>query len=99
MTRIDLSALVEKRFVRLGEQYTRRKSQAESCVDAWHWATRPVWDLNPPYFEMNGEKPGRNLPAKPAQLNGAFSYGTDSSGRIVVERQYSEFGRYERFFD
>lgn len=96
---MDLVSAVEKRFARLSSEYKRWKSLAEKQVDLWHWATKEVWNLNPLYFEMNQERPGRSLAAKPTRLKEAFSYGTDSTGRVAVERQYTEVGPYERFFD
>jgi hypothetical protein len=96
---MDMAALVEKRFARLRAQYSQRKSLAESQAETWYWATREVWDLNPLYFEMNGARPGQKLSAKPARLDGAFAYATDASGRIVIEREYSDFGPSERFID
>jgi hypothetical protein len=96
---MNLMALAEQRFAQRGAKYKRRKAQAESRVADWHWATKHVWNLNPLYFEMNKDRPGRALAAKPARLNGALCYDTDKSGRIVVEREYTEVGPYERFYD
>ncbi len=95
----SLAILAERAFGTLAKQYAQRKSRAESQVAARHWATKPVWNLNPLYFEMHGERPGRNLQGKPASLNRAFSYGTDTSGRVVVEYLHSEFGPYAKFYD
>jgi hypothetical protein len=95
-------ALAEQRFAQRGAQYKRRKAQAESRVADWHWATKHVWNLNPLYFEMNKDRPGRALAAKPARLNGVLCYGADKSGRIVVERDYSLYEGFEpneQFYD
>src|SRR5438874_489223 len=96
---MDLAEKAEKRFVTLGRQYAKRKEYAESLVHSWHWATKEVWHLNPLYFEMNAERPGRELATKPSAAKLSFSYGTDESGRIVVERRHTEYGDYEQFYD
>lgn len=98
---MHLLALVEKLFASVAAQYMARKKLAESLVCSWHWATGPVWDLNPIYFEMNSERPGRELKEKPSGKDEFFSYGTDASGRIVVEREHSatRAGNKEKFYD
>jgi hypothetical protein len=98
---MDLSELVEKRFLNLANEYADRKNIAESLVSSWHWATVPVWDLNTLYFEMNSESPGRELKEKPSGKDEFFSYGTDASGRIVVEVEHSatRAGNKEKFYD
>jgi hypothetical protein len=95
---MDLLATAQKRFARLAGQYRARKAQAESLVRSWSWATKEVWHINPLYFEMNGERPGRRLNKKPAG-RAFYSFGFDDSGRMVVQRRHNEFGCYETFYD
>lgn len=96
---MDLFAAVEKRFARLARQYKDRKALAESHVCSWAWATKQVWHMNPLHFEMNAERPGRPFKKKPAAWKRTFSYGTDDSGRVVVERDPTALGCYETFYD
>ena len=91
--------MAEMRFARLARQYKDRKALAESLVCSWAWATKAIWHLNPLYFEMNGDRPGRPFKKKPSAWRSTFSYGTDDSGRIVVEREPTDFGSYETFYD
>lgn len=81
--------------------YAKLKTAAESRVVRWQWATFAIHSYKPAHFEISKKRKGRVLPSEPANpISGAHGYGFDSQGRVVVERQQTEFpGRvYETFF-
>jgi hypothetical protein len=81
--------------------YAKLKAAAEAAVVRWEWATFVVHSYEPAYFEISKVTQGRILPSEPAEpISGAHGYGFDAHGRVVVERQQTEFvGRvYETFF-
>lgn len=89
---------MEAAFAKLHTQYRSRKKAAEGMVHEWKWATASRYDLRPLYFERHGWAPGRTIRQIPSDKNGYVSYGIDSSGAVMVERQFNEFGCYESFF-
>jgi hypothetical protein len=82
------------------ERYGALKADAEASVVRWQWATFAIHSYKPADFEISKMKKGRPLPAEPSPpKSGAHGYGFDDEGRVVVERQQTEFpGRcYETF--
>jgi hypothetical protein len=55
-------------------------------------------DIQPLHFEQHGFAPGRRLKQEPADRRNRVACGFDSDGRVVVERQFNEFGCYETFY-
>jgi hypothetical protein len=81
--------------------YAPLKAAVEAEVVHWRWATTSMHSYEPAYFEINKFNKGQPLAAEPTELtSGVHGYGFDTRGRIVVERQQTEFaGRvYETFF-
>ena len=96
---MDLLSQAERGFARLTEQYEQRNELAANLVRNWEWATKAFWNLNPIYFEMNSERPGRRLAKEPTSKRDSYCCGIEAAGRIVVERQASEYGDNETFYD
>lgn len=90
---------LEKQFRRSRRDYDRRKAVAESRVVEWRWATKPFWNINPIYFELDASRPGRPLKEEPANRVGKSCIGLDDRGRVVVEREYDGIGPEETFYD
>lgn len=86
-------------FAVLASEYRLRKALAERAVRDWRWATSSWFDLRPLYFESNGWPHGRAVRHQPAHREGCVCCGFDSTGRVVVERQFNRFGCYETFFN
>jgi hypothetical protein len=82
-------------------RYAQLKAAADASVVRWQWATFALHSYKPAYFEISKMTPGRPLKAEPVPpKSGAHGYGFDAEGRVIVERQQTEFlGRcYETFF-
>ena len=90
---------IESAFESLASEYPFRKKLAENQVLEWHWATFTWFDLRPLHFERCGIRPGRRLRRAPADRYGRNYYGLDQKGRVVVERDFNEFGFYETFYN
>lgn len=88
----------EAAFAVLATEYDSRKQLAEQQVEEWKWATWHVFDPKPLYQERTGYAPGRLLKKEPSEKLNCMEYGFDQEGRIVVARQYSDFGFYETFY-
>lgn len=83
------------------DRYAELKAAAEARAVRWQWATFAVHSYKPADFEISKMTKGRWLKAEPSPpTSGAHGYGFDADGRVVVERQQTEFpGRfYETFF-
>lgn len=80
--------------------YGEIKRDAESKVVRWEWATSDLFSYEPAYFEINKYRRGRTITGEPDPLlEGVCGYGFDAGGRVVVERQQTEFpGRYYETF-
>lgn len=90
---------LESAFKGLKGQYPQRKALAEKTVHEWRWATWCWFEIQPLYFERHGFTPGRKLRQEPPNLKGHVQCGLDQMGRVVVEREYNEFGFYETFYN
>lgn len=90
---------VETNFAKLHSEYQMRKNSSEALVIEWRWYTWCWFDIRPLHFERNGWAPGRRLGKIPAHPSGSVENGFDAQGRVVVERQFNEFGYYETFYD
>jgi hypothetical protein len=91
----------EKAFRMLRKGYVARKETAEKRVVQWMYSKRSLPDPRPLYDEECGWPPGLPLKTKPASLKNICVSGIDDAGRVVVERQHTEFVRqfYETFTD
>lgn len=81
--------------------YSGLKRDAESRVVRWEWATFKRYSFEPGHFEIEKVKKGKVLKSEPKPpVSGTHGYGFDAEGRVVVERQQTEFtGRqYETFY-
>jgi hypothetical protein len=70
-------------------------------VVRWEWWTWVAYSYEPAYFELAKESRGHPLDAEVGPTtHGAHGYGLDGEGRVVIERENTEFpGRYyETFF-
>lgn len=91
---------LSKAFAKLKDQYEDRKQTAESQVCSWHWATAPIWNIEPLYYYTYVDAPGRELKKAPAPGKIGYTCGKDLHGRIVVERCVAKAGYYfERYYD
>lgn len=79
---------LEQRFVGLAAGYEQAKADAEGRVSSWKWFRSNALDLRPFYFEREGWKPGTPLRHRPNRLRNTVEYGFDTSGNVVVERDY-----------
>jgi hypothetical protein len=95
---LDTFAQLESAFAALGGAYRSRKEAAEKLVLDWQWGTWRWLDILPLYFERHGFAPGRRLKQEPADRRNRVACGLDGDGRVVVERQFNEFGCYETFY-
>lgn len=68
------------------------RAASEAAVQRWAWASGPRPTIEPFYFERHGFSPGK-LIAKPraAPPAGVHAYGYDAAGRVVLEREYTEW--------
>lgn len=89
----------EAAFRAMGKQYHARKKAAESLVVRWVWSKRYLFSIQPMHAETSDCSYGRPLAKAPTQKKDHFETGYDEAGRVVVERQYAERGRYETFYD
>jgi hypothetical protein len=96
---VNVLSEVEAAFAALDGEFHTRKKAAEKAVRSWQWATWCWFDIKPLHFERSGLKPGRPLRQEPADRRNCVACGLDRDGRVVVERQFNEFGFYETFYD
>lgn len=94
---LELS-ITETAFAGLAAEYHSRKELAEQQVVEWKWESWHMFNPKPLYFERSGHAPGRPLKLKPTDKNNRIEYGLDEERRIVVTRQYNQFGFYETFY-
>ena len=90
---IELAAAVD--------QYSRLKTSWEANVCQWEWSSSlPRYELDPLYFFNDSVRRGRPTKKQPRITKGKHQYGFDSLGRIVVEREHTNFADrfYERFY-
>jgi hypothetical protein len=90
---------VEAAFAALRREYRPRKGRAEGAVCEWVWSTSSWYDPRPLHFERNGWPRGRRLREEPTNRYGRVQCGFDDDGRVVVEREYTEYGFYETFYE
>jgi hypothetical protein len=96
---MDTLTEVEAAFAALGGEFHARKKAAEKAASTWQWASWCWFDIKPLHFERSGSKPGRPLRQEPSDRRNCVACGLDREGRVVVERQFNEFGFYETFYD
>jgi hypothetical protein len=77
---------LDARFHRLAVEYDVRKAEAEQQVVSWEWASNSRYDPRPLYYERHRFPRGRLL-----RNRGEFQYGRDEAGRVLVEREFTEF--------
>lgn len=92
---------LEEMAARAERDYAGIKADAERRVVRWEWADFARYSLNPAYFEGMKFTRGKVIPGEPNPPEGAFGYGYDAKGRIVVERQQTEFPglEHETFYE
>lgn len=86
---------------RAGDLYPQLKLECEQCAMRWEWGTFVLHSLEPAYFELNKMRRGAPLEEEPDEpVSGVTGYGFNAQGKLVVERQLTEFaGRfYETFY-
>src|SRR5262249_35783129 len=71
-------------------KYKQMKSQAEGEVASWQWASGHLYDLVPFDCERNNLKRGKLSNQEPKSKKGAYQYGLDAKGEVVVVRQYQQ---------
>lgn len=81
-------------------RYPELKRECERRVVRWEWGTFVLHSLEPAYFEIHKVRPGTKLRGEPTEpTSGVHGYGFDDAGRLVVERQLTEFpGKYYETF-
>jgi hypothetical protein len=82
-------------------RYLHLKADSEASVHRWEWSSSlPRYELDPLYFLNDSSKRGRATKKQPQITKHKHQYGFDSSGRVVVERDHTEFPCqfYERFY-
>lgn len=99
MPQMKILETLEKQYRRMRREYPMRKRIAESRVTEWTWASKPFWNINPLYFELDATRPGRKLKKEPAEKTDKCCIGTDAEGRVTVERYYERLGIEETFYD
>lgn len=70
-------------------------------MTSWQWSTFVTHDLKPYYFERSQFARGRRMARAPSRpISGVHQTGVDAEGRVVVERQLTEFKDkvYETFY-
>lgn len=88
-------------FKQAKDNYHALKSEVESKVVRWFWASDGLFSLEPFYFEENRFSKGRMLKETPSSPQNKYCYGVDSDENIIVERNYTELGNhscYETFY-
>jgi hypothetical protein len=90
---------LEELFKKAKARRPALKKESEAAVVRWEWATGPLHEIEPFYFERHRQARGRPLPSAPAGKPpaGIHSYGFDARGNLRVAHQYNEVGRYETF--
>lgn len=66
--------------------YTQLKSELESNVVSWKWATDQMFSPEPFYFQEKRYKQGEWLDNKPDDIENFYCYGVDLNNRIIIER-------------
>jgi len=92
---------VQADFATAKHRYNELKESSESRVCHWEWSSSlPRYEMDPLYFLNDTARRGRVTRKQPASIKHKHQYGFDSSGRLVVGRDHSEFpGQfYEEFF-
>jgi hypothetical protein len=86
-------ATIAERLARTAAtRYRRLKKESEAQVVRWEWGTSTLHHIEPFYFERGQFSRGRRLAGAPrGARSGAHGHGFDAAGRIVVERQRTEF--------
>ncbi|HRI71359.1 MAG TPA: hypothetical protein PK156_44305 [Polyangium sp.] len=82
------------------KNYATLKATTEARVVRWEWASASLHSYEPGYFEIHKFPRGKVLAdVKDAQFH-PYQYGYDVEGRMIVERQHTEFPGhiYETFF-
>ncbi|SET16237.1 hypothetical protein [Thorsellia anophelis] len=82
----------------LGERfYTQLKSDSESKVVSWTWATGQMFSPEPFYFQEHRYKQGEWLDNQPDDIEDFYCYGLDLNNRIIIERRgFNYFGNKDR---
>lgn len=90
--------IVFQENTKLGVQfYTQLKSELESNVVSWKWATDRMFSPEPFYFQEKGYKQGEWLDNKPDNMTSFYCYGLDLDNRIIIERHgFYYFGNSDR---
>ena len=80
--------------------FEQLKSETESQVATWFWATSDLYNPEPFHYESNNWARGRKLKEEPEKKAQHHHYGLNAQGEIIVERQYTSFESYfyELFF-
>lgn len=94
---VDLKTKI-KQFTKA--DFEQLKSETESQVAEWFWATSDLYSPEPFHYESNNWARGRKLKEAPAKKAHHHYYGLNAQGEIIVERQYTSFEQYfyELFF-
>jgi hypothetical protein len=74
--------------------FEQLKTETESQVTAWFWATSDLYHPEPFYYESNNWSIGRKLKGEPGKKAEHYHYGLNIQGEIIVERQYTSFEQY-----
>jgi hypothetical protein len=88
----DFIAKLDQLFQRFSAErdspwlYPGVRKQVEEQVTEWKWATKPLFSLDPFFFEICRFKRGKFLATPPKNPAGKTQYGLDASSRIILER-------------
>lgn len=74
--------------------FEKLKTETESQVTAWFWATSDLYHPEPFYYESNNWSIGRKLKGEPGKKAEHYHYGLNIQGEIIVEKQYTSFEQY-----
>ena len=73
------------------KNYSKLKTEVEARVVRWEWASFPRHSYEPAYFEINKFPRGKVLAYEKDAPLPPYQCGYDTQGRMIVERQYTEF--------
>lgn len=94
------SKQIRRIVARIKKDYRTVKALVEPRVVRWQWASDTMHSYEPGYFEINKFPIGKALADEKEAILHPYQYGYDAEGRVVIEKQYTEFPGYvyETFF-
>lgn len=88
----------EELFKNGNTNYQQIKELTEKKVVDWFWSKGSPVELEPYYHEEYKSPKTKKLKSEPKNKNYHTQYGVDSSGNILIEREFNSIGFYEIFY-